>query len=133
MKNIILFDGVCNFCNGAVQFIVKRDKKGAFKFASLQSEAGKELLSKCQLPQEIDSFVLVENNKCYIKSTAALRVCQRLKTPWNILSIFRVIPTPIRNTVYEYIAENRYKWFGKKEDCMLPSKELRDRFLEGGE
>lgn len=129
-KAIILFDGVCNLCNRSVQFILKRDKKGYFHFTSLQSEAGQELLAENELPQaDFNSFVLIENGKVYQKSTAALRVCRKLSGGWPLLYGFIIVPPFIRNAVYSWIARNRYKWFGKKEACMLPKPEWKERFL----
>lgn len=130
MEKIILFDGVCNFCVGSVQFIIKRDPKGMYKFASLQSETGQTLLQQHQIPSTTDSFVFVDGEKAYIKSSAALRVCKNLTFPWKLLFPLIVIPRPIRDAVYELIARNRYKWFGKKQECMLPSPEIRSRFLQ---
>ncbi|WP_216828450.1 thiol-disulfide oxidoreductase DCC family protein [Alkalihalobacterium elongatum] len=130
MSGIILFDGVCNFCNHSVQFILKRDQHGYFKFASLQSEVGQKLLDEYRLPHDMSSFVLIDNNKPYIKSSAALKVCQYLDGPWKLLTVFRLTPAPIRNIVYNFIAKNRYRWFGKRESCMLPSLEQRSRFLD---
>ncbi|MGE6259123.1 thiol-disulfide oxidoreductase DCC family protein [Heyndrickxia sporothermodurans] len=130
MTGIILFDGICNFCNNSVQFIIKRDPHAYFKFASLQSDIGKRLLKEYGLHDDIDSFVLIEKNSCYLKSSAAIHVCKHLKGMWKLLYMFRFIPPPIRNIAYDIIARNRYKWFGKKESCMLPSKEERERFLQ---
>lgn len=129
MVKIILFDGECNFCDQSVQFIIKRDMKGLFKFASLQSDVGKELLKIFSTPKDLDSFVLIEDNNCYFKSTAALRVCKNLKGAWKLPYILLAVPRPIRDFFYGIIAKNRYKWFGKKENCMLPSSEERERFL----
>ena len=129
MKKVILFDGECKFCDQSVQFIIKRDPIGYFKFASLQSDIGKELLNKYNAPKDIDSFVLIEDNNCYFKSSAALRICKNLKGGWKILYVLLVVPKPIRDLFYGFIAKNRYKWFGKKESCMLPSPEERKRFL----
>lgn len=130
MDQIILFDGVCNLCNSSVQFIIKRDTAGYFKFASLQSESGQTLLKKCGLNNNLNSFVLIENNKVYLKSSAALRVCSKLGTGWRILSIFRFLPPFIRDFLYDIVAKNRYKWFGKEESCMLPLPEWKERFLD---
>ncbi|MBM7571484.1 thiol-disulfide oxidoreductase DCC family protein [Aquibacillus albus] len=129
MDRIILFDGECNFCDKSVQFIIKRDPEAYFKFASLQSDVGKKLMKQYNAPEDIDSFVLIENNKYYLKSSAALRVCKHLKGLWKFPYFFLAVPVPIRDFFYEIIAQNRYKWFGKKESCMLPSPEERKRFL----
>ncbi len=130
MERILLFDGVCNLCNGAVQFVIERDTRQAFKFASLQSEAGQSLLQRFQLPTEkFDSFVLVEGEKFYTESTAALRVTRQLPGAWSWLYAFIIVPKPIRDFVYRTIAKNRYRWFGIQESCMMPTPELKARFL----
>ncbi|MBK5500188.1 MULTISPECIES: thiol-disulfide oxidoreductase DCC family protein [unclassified Peribacillus] len=130
MNSVILFDGECNFCDSSVQFIIKRDPKGLFHFASLQSEAGQELLKKYDVPANIDSIVLIEKDKAYYKSAAALRICRRLQGAWKMFYGFTIVPSFIRNIAYDFIAKNRYKWFGKKEEsCMLPSPSVRKRFL----
>ncbi|WP_087974232.1 thiol-disulfide oxidoreductase DCC family protein [Oceanobacillus rekensis] len=129
MERIILFDGDCNFCDKSVQFIIKRDPKGHFKFASLQSDIGMELFNKHHIPEDIDSMVLIEDDTYYFKSSAALRICKNLKGAWKIPYILLVIPKKIRDFFYELIANNRYKWFGKKESCTLPLREERKRFL----
>ncbi|MEH7379614.1 thiol-disulfide oxidoreductase DCC family protein [Bacillus sp. JJ1533] len=130
MNHIILFDGVCNFCNSSVQFILKRDSKQMYRFASLQSEAGKALLKKHGIPEDMNSFVLIEGERYFTKSNAALRICRNLKGAYRLLSICRIIPTPIRDIFYHVIANNRYKWFGKQESCLLPPPEVRKRFLD---
>jgi predicted DCC family thiol-disulfide oxidoreductase YuxK len=127
---VILFDGVCNFCDGAVNFVLKRDRKALFRFAPLQSSAGQAYLRLYNLSQEdLDSFVLVDNGKVYKKSSAALRVMNGLSWHWKPLQIFRLIPPPLRDAVYDFIARHRYKWFGKKDSCMIPSAEIRSRFI----
>jgi predicted DCC family thiol-disulfide oxidoreductase YuxK len=128
---IVLFDGVCNLCSSSVQFIIKRDKKNIFRFASLQSEIGQTLLKKNNLSTtELDSFVLVQNGKVYNKSTGALMVAKQLDGASRFLYSFIIIPTFIRDAVYTFIGSNRYKWFGKKETCWLPTPELRSKFLD---
>lgn len=130
MNPVILFDGECNFCDSSVQFIIKRDPKGLFHFASLQSPTGQELLKNYQVPKDIDSIVLLDNNKAYYKSAAALRICRHLKGAWKLFYVFNIVPRFIRDTGYDFIARNRYKWFGKKEEsCMLPTQNMRKRFL----
>jgi predicted DCC family thiol-disulfide oxidoreductase YuxK len=127
---IILFDGVCNFCNSAVNFTIKRDKKKIIKFAALQSEAGIQLTKKYGLPEnDMRSFLLIENGEMYNKSTAALKVCRRLTGLWPLVYGFIIIPAFIRNAVYDFIAKNRYKWFGQKQECMIPTPDVRARFL----
>lgn len=130
MTAIILFDGVCNLCNNSVQFILKRDTKYMFSFASLQSDAGQRLLQQHDIPKNTDSFILIENGKVYDRSTAALRICKHLKGFWKLCYLFIVIPKPIRDYMYQFIAKNRYKWFGTKTACMLPTPDLRKRFLD---
>lgn len=130
MKRIVLFDGECNFCDANVQFIIKRDPVGHFYFTSLQSEKGQTLIEKYSIPREIDSLVLIENGQAYVKSTAALRIAKKLDGLWHLLFLLILIPRKLRDRVYDFIAQNRFKWFGKKEDsCALPSPEVRKRFL----
>lgn len=129
MHPVILFDGVCNFCDASVQFILNRDPNETFHFASLQSEAGQELLEKYHVRDDVDSMILIENDKVYYKSSAALRISRHLHGAWKLLYVFMVVPAPIRNIVYDLIARNRYKWFGQKESCMLPPPNVRKRFL----
>lgn len=129
MERIIIFDGECNFCDQSVKFIIKRDPNGLYKFASLQSDIGKELLNKHNVQEDIDSFVLLEGGNCYFKSSSALRVCRNLKGAWKFAYILLVIPRPFRDLFYGIVAKNRYKWFGKRDSCMLPSPEERKRFL----
>ncbi len=129
-KPIILFDGICNLCDGAVQFVIKHDREGKFLFAALQSEAGQALLKEYGLPGEnFNSFILLQDEKIYNKSTAALKVVRQIKGAWSCLYIFIIVPTFIRDAVYNWIAQNRYKWFGKKDRCMMPTPELQARFL----
>jgi predicted DCC family thiol-disulfide oxidoreductase YuxK len=128
---IVLFDGVCNLCNSAVQFIIKRDKKEQFRFASLQGKAGNDLLKKFDLPADLfNSFILVEGDKVYTRSTAALRVAKKLSGGWKLLYGLMIVPRFIRNAVYNVIAKNRYKWFGKRNECMIPTQEMKERFLD---
>ena len=128
---ILLFDGYCNLCHSAVQFVIKHEKKQTIKFASLQSEIGKQLLSQYSInPNKIDSLVFIENGKCYIKSTAALRLLKYLKGLYPLGIVCIIIPTFIRNYIYDYVAKNRYKWFGKKESCWVPTPELKSKFLD---
>ncbi|RIW38413.1 thiol-disulfide oxidoreductase DCC family protein [Bacillus salacetis] len=130
MHGIILFDGVCNLCNNIVQFVIKRDKAGYFQFASQQSPQGKALLEEYQIDPETDSFILIEQGRAFMKSTAALRVSKNLDGFWKVFYSCLLIPKPARDVMYDYIARNRYKWFGKKESCMLPGPEMKKRFIE---
>ncbi len=131
-KHIILFDGVCNLCNNAVNYIIKKDTNDLFRFASLQSEIGKRLLEQRGInPKSIDSIVLIiPNIAYYIKSDAALEIIKDLNTPWRFLTVFKVAPRGFRNIVYDFIAKNRYRLYGKKDQCMLPTPELKVKFLE---
>lgn len=127
---ILLFDGVCNLCNGFVQFVIKRDSKGYFRFAPLQSEIGQELIKQHQLPYEkLSTVVLIENEKAYTHSDVGLRVARNLGGIWPVFYGLTIFPRFIRNAVYNWIARNRYRWFGKKEACMIPTPELKERFL----
>lgn len=128
---VILFDGVCNLCNRSVQFIINRDPSCIFRFAPLQSETGKNLLSKFDLPNDkLDSIILVENNEYYLRSTAALKILQRLGALWKIVYVLMLVPRPVRDYIYDIVARNRYKWYGKRAECMIPSSDIESRFLE---
>ncbi|AEE20484.1 thiol-disulfide oxidoreductase DCC family protein [Dokdonia sp. 4H-3-7-5] len=130
-KKIILFDGVCNLCNGAITFIIQRDKNDVFRYAPLQSEVGKNLAAKHHIDlNKIDSIILVTEDKAYSKSTAALRIAKHLYGGWPLLAVFLILPRFLRNAVYDFIARNRYKWFGKKDACMIPTPELKSKFLD---
>lgn len=130
-KPIILFDGVCNLCTGVVQFIIPRDPEGIFHFAPLQSEAGQELLERFDLPtDDFGSFILVEGDEYHTKSTAALRIATRLGGVYAWLYPFRFVPRVIRDGIYDVVADHRYQWFGRKDQCMMPSPEIESRFLE---
>lgn len=127
---VILFDGVCNFCNGVVNFTIRQDKKGVFRFAALQSPAGQQLLKQYGLPTHaFDSFILIDKGKAYKSSTAGLKLYSGLPWYWRWTQVFWVVPRFLRDAVYNTIARNRYKWFGRQEQCMVPTQELRNRFL----
>ncbi|MCX7878698.1 MAG: thiol-disulfide oxidoreductase DCC family protein [Ignavibacteria bacterium] len=127
---IILFDGVCNFCNGFVNFIIDRDKKDIFRFAALQSDFGTGLQKKLGFDtDELKTIILVDGGKFYLKSSAALRIAKNLPFPWNLSYIFIIVPPFIRNFLYDVISKNRYKWFGKRETCRLPSTEEKRKFI----
>ncbi|MEM1259809.1 MAG: thiol-disulfide oxidoreductase DCC family protein [Bacteroidota bacterium] len=130
-KKIILFDGVCNLCNGVIQFIIKRDKRDIFRYAALQSELGEQLTKERGIDtSKVDSFVLIEPGTAYfIKSDAALEIAGDLKGLWPVFKIFKWVPTGIRNVVYDFVARNRYRWFGRKDQCMIPTPELQAKFL----
>ncbi len=128
--NIILFDGVCNFCNYWVNFVIKRDKNNTYKFAAMQSESGQELLQKFKLnTYYFDTFVLIVNNKTFTKSTAALMIAKKLKSFIKLLYPLIILPRSIRDFFYDLIAKNRYKFFGKRDFCIIPTKKVQDKFL----
>ncbi len=130
-KYILLFDGVCNLCNSSVQFIIKRDQTQKFKFASLQSEIGQSLLKKFNLPQDdFNSFVLLGENCYFTKSKAVLKVLRELGGLWKLLYVFIILPRPIRDFCYTAIANSRYKIFGKRDSCMVPTPDILQRFLK---
>jgi predicted DCC family thiol-disulfide oxidoreductase YuxK len=130
-KSIILFDGVCNYCNSIVNFIIKQDKEKKFVFAPLQSLTGQQLLHQHGLPSnDFDSFVLIDNKKVYQRSGASLYVLNKLSWYWKWTQIFWIIPPLLRDALYNLVARNRYKWFGKKDSCMIPTPEVRGRFLD---
>ena len=128
---VVLFDGVCNLCNGSVRFVIERDPRKHFQFAPLQSATATRLISgsadRLAMP---DSIVLVDDGRLYVRSEAALRIARRLRFPWPLLWVFMAVPRNLRDWVYDVIARHRYRWFGKRETCMVPSTEIRDRFLE---
>lgn len=128
--SIILFDGVCNFCNSSVNFVIRHDKKNKFKFAALQSEKGIALLKKYNIdPTKMSTGVLIESNKAYTRSTIALRICKKMDGLYPLLYGFIIVPPFIRNFIYDWIARNRYRWFGKKDSCMIPTEEVKQRFV----
>ena len=128
---VVLFDGVCNFCESSVQFIIRRDPRGRFRFASLQSDVGRALVQAVgRSPDDLDTMVLVDGGRAWLKSTAALEIARHLTGLWPVLRIFVVVPRPIRDWCYDAIARRRYRWFGKKDGCMTPTADVRDRFLE---
>ena len=131
-KKIILFDGVCNLCNNAVLKVIRYDRNNVFLFSALQSKKGKEIINHLGIDiSKIDSIILYEPGISYdIKSTAALKVMQDFTGIWNLSSILLLLPEGFRNLIYDYIARNRYKWFGKKESCMIPTPELNAKFLD---
>lgn len=129
MKRIILYDGVCRFCNWNVQFIIKRDPKAKFSFASLQSETGQDLLRQHHMPLDTDSIVLFHGNQYDVESTAALKIARQLHYFYPLLYVLIVIPRPLRDRVYRFIAKHRYKYFGKQDQCTIPTLEDKKRFL----
>lgn len=127
---IVLFDGVCNYCNAMVNFAIRHDKKATLKFAPLQSKTGKLLKEKYQLDPAIDSVILIDNDKIYTYSDAALRIAKYLQWPSKALYALNVVPKFMRQPFYRWIARNRYKWFGKKESCMVPGPDVKARFID---
>jgi len=135
MAAVVLFDGVCNFCNASVNFVIEHDREGYFKFAALQSDTGRRLATEHGLAPEtgasipIDSVILIEDGTSYTHSTAALRIARRLGMPWSLLYVFIVVPKRIRDFFYRLFAKYRYRLFGRKDECMLPTPEVQARFL----
>jgi predicted DCC family thiol-disulfide oxidoreductase YuxK len=128
---ILLFDGECNLCNHAVQFIIPRDSGAYYRFAALQSEVGEQILAQYQLSYtEMNTVILIQNGKIFTKSTAALKLVRHLNRMWPLLYVFIIIPRLLRDPIYEWVARNRYKWFGRREFCMMPSSEMKSRFLQ---
>ena len=129
-KSIVLFDGVCNFCDNSVNFIIRNDTQDNFKFAPLQTEIGEKLLEKYNIDKNnTDSVVLVENGKAYTYSTAVLKIVKTLGGLWSLFYVFIVVPKFIRDFFYKLFAKNRYRFFGKKDQCMIPTPEIREKFL----
>ena len=130
-KKIILFDGVCNLCDSSVQFIIKHDKKDVFRFVALQSDLGIEICNYIGVDRtKIDSIILYNPGVAYYyKSSAVLEICEELGGVYSLVSFFKILPEKMRNYIYDYIAKNRYKWYGKKESCMIPTPELKAKFL----
>jgi len=127
---IVIFDGVCILCNASIDFIIRQDKTGIFKVSANQHETGRKILTEQGVdPDAVDTVFLYENGTLYRRSTAALRIARRLGLPWSLLYGFIIIPAPIRDAIYKVIARNRYRWFGRKETCRLPTQAERERFL----
>ena len=127
---VLLFDGVCNLCNASVQWILKRDRKGIFKFAALQSDTGQVLLQQFGFSEKnFDTVILVDGPRIFTRSDAALEIVRRIGGWWAFLTVFKIIPRPVRNAIYDWVARNRYRWFGKTEACMLPRPEWKERFV----
>jgi len=128
---LILFDGVCNWCVFWVQFIIHRDPGKIFHFASLQSSVGQKILNKLGLPgKDLNTMILVENDRFYTKSSAVLKITKSMNGFWPILFVFIIVPPGLRNLLYNFIARNRFRWFGRKETCLVPTPDIRDRFWE---
>ena len=139
MSAVVLFDGVCNFCDASVNFVIDHDRDGYFKFSPLQSEAGKTLAAEHGIASAtvehdsdatpIDSLILIEDGRAYTHSSGALRIARRLPVPWSWLYVFIIVPSPIRDLFYRLFAKYRYRFFGRKDECMIPTPDVRARFL----
>ncbi len=129
-KGIVLFDGVCNFCNNSVNFIIRKDNTDYFRFLALQSEKGKKIVERHNLdPENLQTIIFLEGGKIYTRSTAALRIARKLKGGWKLFYGFVIVPTFLRDIVYNLIAKNRYRWWGKQDSCMMPTTEVKKKFL----
>ena len=130
-KKIILFDGVCNLCNSSVQYIIKHDTKDVFRFVALQSELGQKIVSHIGISEKsIDSIILYEPGIAYYyKSAAALEITKQLGGLYSFATVFKILPLSLRDSIYDYVAKNRYKWYGKQESCMIPTSELKAKFF----
>jgi len=126
---LVLFDGVCNYCNSMVNFAIRHDPSGKLRFAPLQSSTGKKMRTLHQIPESIDSVILIEEGKVYTYSDAALRIARHFRWPAKSLNGLLIVPKFIRQGIYKWIARNRYKWFGKKDTCMVPAADIRSRFI----
>ncbi len=129
--NLVLFDGACNLCNSAVRFIIRHDNRASFKFTPIQSDRGTTICRGCGLdPEDILTFVLVRNGRCYFRSSAAIEVAVQLGGVWKLFAGFKLLPERWRDRVYAFVAENRYRWFGKGDSCLVPSQDINQRFLK---
>lgn len=129
-RHLVIFDGVCNFCNGAAHFIIRRDPEGRFAFTPVQGELAQELLQQFGVSSPgVDTFALIKHGRCHVFADAALEITKDLQGPWFLFNVFRVVPRPIRNGLYKLLARNRYRLFGRSDACMVPSPALRSRFV----
>lgn len=129
--NLILFDGVCNFCTSAVQFIIRRDRKAFFRFVSVQSDFGREICLNSGLdPDDVQTFLVLRNGQALVRSDAALEVARQFGGAWRMLVLLKIVPRGLRDWVYAFVAKHRYRWFGRRDSCMIPSEEIKDRFLK---
>lgn len=129
-KVIVLYDGQCSFCNGAVQWIIARDQFGKINYAAIEGELGQQLIRHYNIPDTIDSLICIDHNKAYLYSSGAIQVTKHLDGIWKVLFAFKIIPAIIRNPIYKWFAKNRYRWFGREQSCMLPTPSIRQRFLD---
>ncbi len=131
MNPTLIFDGVCHLCNQSIDFVIRKDRKGQFRYTANQMEAGKRILISHGVdPEDVQTVYLLQDGKLYTKSTAALRIARMLGFPWSLFYALIIIPAPLRDLIYNWVARNRYRWFGKKESCRLPSPEERALFLD---
>ena len=129
-RPVVLFDGICNLCNGMVAFVIDRDPAARFAFGALQSDAARTLLDRVSAPEPLpDSIILLEDGRVYTKSTAALRIARGLQFPWPLAAAFLAVPRPVRDWLYDTVARNRYRWFGQRDVCIMPTPELQRRFI----
>ena len=129
--NVVLFDGVCNLCNALVQFVIRHDRPGKFHFAAIQSKIGGGIMERHGLdPKNPQTFVFITDGRAYVRSDAALELLSRFGAAWGLFKIFLIVPRPIRDALYSLIARNRYRWFGRKDVCMIPTPDIEERFLE---
>jgi predicted DCC family thiol-disulfide oxidoreductase YuxK len=129
--NLILFDGVCNLCSASVQFVIRHDPAGKFRFAAIQSQVGREIFQSHGLdPADLQTFVFITSGRIFLRSDAAIEVVSRFGGAWRFLRVFQFVPRIVRDSIYSIIARNRYRWFGRKEVCMIPTPEIKERFLE---
>lgn len=127
---IVLYDGQCSFCNGATQWIITRDRKAKLSFAAIEGELGQRLIQQFNIPSSLDSLICIDKDKAYLYSSGAIRITKYLDGAWKLIYLLTIIPTFIRNPVYRWFANNRYRWFGKQQACLLPTPEIRRRFLD---
>ena len=129
-SHIIIFDGICNFCNASVNFIIKRDPQAIYKFTPMQSELAQQLMAEHGIADaDLDTFVLIKNGQCHVRTDAALEIAKDLSGFWHLCGAFRILPGPLRDFCYRLLAKNRYRLFGKRESCMVPTPEIRSRFV----
>lgn len=131
MARIVIFDGLCKLCSRSVRFILRHDRRGVFKFLPAQSAPGRALLIQCGMnPEQLETFVLVGDGRVYVRSNAALAIAAELDWPWRALRFLRVVPRPLRDSLYSSVARNRYRWFGKRDRCLIPTDDMTSRFVE---
>jgi len=129
-ESVIFFDGICNYCNAMVNFAIRNDKKASLKFSPLQSFAGKQMMKEFKIPAEVDSIIFLDKGKVYTHSDAAIRITKYLRWPSKAFYAFIIVPQFVRQPLYKWVARNRYRWFGKKEKCMVPTPDVKARFLD---